>query len=155
MAKITGTIRRLLFSTPSETVRSLGLLILRLGTGGLMVFGHGWGKLSNFSEGAANFGDPIGLGPTVSFALVVFAEFFCGIALAFGLLTRLALVPLVVAMAVAAFVHHAQDPLFVATSGMPAKEFALLYLIPFLALFFTGPGRYSVDGLLGRGSGRP
>jgi putative oxidoreductase len=75
-----------------------------------------------------------------------------------GLGTRLAAAVVVVSMAVAAFVAHGGDPwtmgrayeIFLAgeTSYPASKEPALLYLIPFLALTFTGAGRFSIDGLL-------
>jgi len=64
-------------------------------------------------------------------------------------------VPVVFAMAGAAFVVHAGDPLSMQTAAEAffsgesenwfSKEPALLFLIPFLSLAFTGPGRLSVD----------
>jgi putative oxidoreductase len=71
----------------------------------------------------------------------VFAEFFCSILLILGLFTRLAAIPLVIGMAVAAFVVHGADP-------FAAKELSLLYLFIYVALIFTGPGRHSVDYVL-------
>lgn len=118
-----------------------GLLVLRLGVGGLMLFAHGWDKLVHFQSVKAHFPDPIGLGSTVALSLVVFAEFFCALAVCLGLLTRYVVVPLIITMAVAAFIIHADDP-------FAKKEFALLYLIPFLSLFFTGPGKYSLDSYM-------
>ena len=85
---------------------SLGLLLLRVGAGGLIAYAHGWDKLSHFSEKAANFGDPLHIGPRLSLGLVTFAEFFCAIAIILGLATRFAAVPLVIAMGVAAFLVH-------------------------------------------------
>ena len=125
-----------------ETIPSIGLLVLRLGTGGFLLFGHGLGKLLTFSQKAATFADPIGLGPVVSFALVVFAEFFCSIAIMLGLTTRLAAIPIVIFGLVAVFVQHAADP-------FGDKELALLYLVPALALAFTGAGRFSIDAGIG------
>jgi putative oxidoreductase len=43
-------------------------------------------------------------------------------------------------MAVAAFVVHRGQPL-------PERELALLYLVGFVGLMLTGPGRYSIDEL--------
>lgn len=122
---------------------STGLLILRLGIGGYMA-SHGWGKLrmllnNNFEM----WRDPIGVGDTASLALAVFGEFVCPLLVMIGLATRLAAVPTAITMAVAAFVVHANDPWTM--GGGASKEPALLYLIPFLALIFTGPGRLSID----------
>jgi putative oxidoreductase len=122
---------------------SLGLLALRVGTGGLMIYGHGWDKLSHFGEKSKTFGDPLNLGPTLSLGLVTFAEFFCSILLIIGLATRFAAFPLAVAMGVAGFIHHAADPWM-------KKELAFVYLVAFIALMFTGGGPLSLDALLFR-----
>ena len=141
-----------------EMLTSAGLLILRLGIGGYMV-AHGWGKVGMLRAGAyEQFGDPIGLGPQLSLVLVVFAEFACALLVMLGLATRLAALPLVFAMGVAAFVAHAADP-WTAGAGferfmagetqMPlSKEPAMMFFVVFLALVFTGPGRFSLDSLL-------
>lgn len=132
------------FMTPEREalLRDAGLLLLRLGIGLLMAFSHGLGKVQKFLAGGPyQWADPIGLGPGVSLFLAGGAEFFCALAIAVGLATRLAALPLAFTMAVAAFVVHAQDP-------FAKKEFALLFLIPTLALVLTGPGRFSLDALI-------
>lgn len=147
-----------------DTPASIGLLILRLGIGGFLA-SHGWGKVQMVLAGSYDqFGDPIGLGSGASLVLVMIAEFVCSILVMIGLGTRFAAVLPVVAMAVAAFVAHAADPwtmgggaaLFMsgASQSWASKEPALLFLLPFLALVFTGAGRFSVDHLLGRGRRR-
>ena len=73
----------------------------------------------------------------------VFCEVVCAVLLIVGLLTRPASLGLVFTMAVAGFVVHGADPLFM--GGGPSKEPALLYLAAYLLLLFTGPGRYSLD----------
>ena len=125
------------------TAVSFGLLIVRLGTGLMMAVGHGWGKITSFNELAMKFPDPLGLGPGLSAALVVFAEFFCAIAVALGLFTRGAAVPLIITMAIAGFVIHGDDP-------FGKQELAFMYLTVFATLFFTGAGKFSVDRLFGR-----
>lgn len=118
----------------------IGLFFLRAVIGSLMIM-HGFGKFQNLVAGQTGFLDPIGIGPTASLVLVVVAEFFCAILLVIGAFTRLALVPLIFTMLVAFFIFHGSDPL-------PDKELALIYLVCFMALFITGPGRYSLDYLL-------
>lgn len=143
-----------------EMSASVGLLILRLGIGGYLIT-HGWGKLQMLlAGGAEKFGDPIGLGSALSLALVTTSEFLCALLIIFGLATRLAALPVVISMSVAAFVVHAGDPWTMATAANAffsgasktwfSKEPALLYLIPFLSLVFTGGGRLSIDGLIAR-----
>src|SRR5262245_40280989 len=115
---------------------SFGLLILRVGFGAFMA-SHGWGKLQMLLAGESeNFADPIGVGKWLSLVLAVFAEFVCALLVVVGLGTRLAAIPPAITMAVAAFVVHANDPLTMGPG--PSKEPALLFLIPFATLFFTG-----------------
>jgi putative oxidoreductase len=82
-----------------------------------------------------------------------------------GWLTRLAAVPVVISMGVAAFVAHAGDPLSSETAAKAffagrsttwvSKEPALLFLIVFLAFFFTGAGGLSIDEAIRRRRARP
>lgn len=116
----------------------LGLLLLRIGIASLMLFGHGFEKLVGFSEKAVHFPDPLGVGSAISLGLTVFAEFFCSIAILFGFFTRYATIPLIITMLVAILIIHGDDP-------WSKKEFATLYLVPYVALLFAGSGRYSID----------
>lgn len=121
---------------------NLGLLLLRLSAGGFMLT-HGYPKLQRLLAGEMRFGDPLSLGPEVSLVLAVFAEFFCAILVMLGLGTRLATIPLIVTMAVAAFIAHGADP-------FGRKEMALLYLVSFVVLLLTGGGKFSLDNFVGR-----
>lgn len=115
------------------------LLLMRLVFGLCMVYGHGWRKLGRLFGGEEiTFADPFGIGPAPSLALVVFAEVVCAVLLAIGLFTRLALIPLIITMLVAAFGAHWADP-------FSDKEMAILYLTAYTALILTGPGWFSVD----------
>ena len=127
--------------TQPGPVASLGLLILRLGAGGMMIYGHGLDKLMNFAEKKAGFPDPLGFGTEISLALAVFGEVVCAGAVAIGLLTRLAAIPAATTMGVAAFLYHSADP-------FKDRELALVYMVMFVAILFTGPGRYSIDAKL-------
>lgn len=120
---------------------SLGLLLLRLWVGLIMALSHGWAKLTTYGERADQFPDPLGVGSPVSLGLTIFAEFFCALAFAAGLFTRAVAIPLIITMVVAAFVIHGDDP-------FGKKELALLFAAPFVAVFVTGPGRYSLDRLI-------
>lgn len=114
------------------------LLILRLVTGVLMLT-HGWGKMDTlFTGNPIQFADPIGLGAHFSLALTVFAEFLCSILLIIGLFTRLAAIPLLITMLVAALIIHAND-------AFGKQEFPLLYSVIFLTIAMIGAGKYSLD----------
>ena len=59
-----------------------------------------------------------------------------------GLVTRIVLIPMMASMAVAFFDVH--------DGMMPDGELSLIYMVVFLILFMTGPGRYSVDAIIDR-----
>jgi putative oxidoreductase len=119
------------------------LLLLRVVAGSAMMM-HGYGKLVNFKTMLAKgFADPFGLGQTVSLSLTVFAEFFCAIFVILGIFTRLASIPVIICMSVAFFSAH-NAHLF--SDG----ELAGIYLTIFTVILFVGPGRVSVDRLIGK-----
>ncbi len=103
-------IRSILDNTTRHVPGSIGLLVLRVGTAGMMIYSHGWDKLSGFAEKSAVFPDPLGIGSVASLGLATFAEFFCAVAILFGFATRVAALPLVINMLVAALLFHAADP---------------------------------------------
>ena len=125
------------FLSANAISADLGLLVLRLFSG-IALLTHGYPKFQKVLEGNMQFGDPLGLGTATSLYLSAFAEFICAILIILGFLTRFATIPLIINMAVACFIVHAAD-------DFGTKELSLLYLGMFLALFFTGPGKYSVD----------
>jgi putative oxidoreductase len=114
-----------------------GILILRVGIALLMIT-HGYAKLGKFLSGDRSFADPIGIGEELSLIMAIGAEFFGSILMILGLATRAVLIPLIFTVSVILFVVHGNDP-------FENKEHALLFLIPYVTLFFTGPGKYSLD----------
>jgi putative oxidoreductase len=123
-------------------VTDIGLFILRVSSGAFMLFAHGYPKLLRVFSGAEiKFADPLGIGVFPSLIVATFAEFFCSIFLIIGLFTRLSLIPLIITMFVAGFIHHAPDP-------FATKEKALLFLAVYVALMLTGPGKYSLSRFL-------
>ncbi|MCW5519568.1 DoxX family protein [Aureitalea sp. L0-47] len=115
----------------------LGLLILRIGFSGMMLV-HGIPKLLDVLQGDFGFGDPIGLGATVTKILAVIGEVICPLLIIIGYKTRLAAIPALITMLVAAFVVHASDP-------FGTKEKALMFACAFLVIALTGAGKISVD----------
>lgn len=130
----------------------LGLLLIRLMFGASMGVA-GYSKLENFSTMAkddfwVNQIDFFGLTGGPLLGLVIFAEFFCSLLLIFGLLTRLALIPLLICSfyifaIVSGGVYHINDYGFQFDPAFP-------YFIVYVALFFTGAGRYSLDHVISR-----
>jgi putative oxidoreductase len=90
--------------------------------------------------------DSIGLSPGYFMALMAGSvEFFGGILLLLGLLTRLSSVALSFTMVVAIFAVHFQNGLFMSNNGY---EFALALFAISLALVFQGGGKFSLDAIL-------
>ncbi len=117
----------------------LALLLLRLVMGGFMIYGHGWPKLLRlFGEADIRFLDFMGLGPNISLGLAVFAEVICALLVMAGCYTRLAVLPLIFTMGIAAFVANAGQP-------FADMEKALLFLVSFLVIGIAGAGWYSID----------
>lgn len=108
--------------------------------------GHGLGKLMKlFSGEEIQFFSFLGLPANISLGLAVFAEFIACIFIIIGYKTRLAALPLIITMLVAAFVVHGSDPWFMYGTEGGSKEPAIIYLIGFLAIYCLGSGKYSVD----------
>ncbi len=118
----------------------LGILLLRLVFGGLFIY-IGYGKIEHYHQYLPMFKDYIGLGVKTSYNLVIFAEFFCGILVSIGLLTRLAVIPVLIAMIVVVFIA-------LKDKGFNDKQLAFLFLILSLVIFVLGSGKYSADALL-------
>jgi putative oxidoreductase len=110
---------------------------------GLMFACHGGQKILNFPPGGH------GMPPGVMGALGAWIELAGGFLIAFGLLTRIAAFISSGEMAVAYFMVHANGGFFpIQNHG----EGAVFYCWFFLFVFFYGPGRWSIDALIKRGS---
>ena len=119
---------------------NVGIMLLRVGLG-VLLLSHGYDKMIKFDTLSQKFMNFMGLGSTVSLALLVFAEFFCSIFLILGLFTRLAVIPIIIAMFVAFGVAH-HFHLF--SDG----EKAFLFLLTGITILLCGPGRISIDGIM-------
>lgn len=122
-----------------EKLISLLILAVRIFFG-VLFFVHGLDKMINFSALSETFPSVLGLGSYMSLMLSVFCEFCCSLLLIAGLLERIILLPMIISMGVAFFdIHDAM---------MPEGELSLIYLVIFIILFVTGPGRYSLDYMI-------
>jgi putative oxidoreductase len=80
--------------------------------------------------------------------MAAFAEVVGGVLLAIGLLTRPAALLLVIHFVVVVLVAHAGDALGDRELGILFGTVALLFML-------AGPGRFSLDAVIGRTIGRP
>lgn len=135
---------RKLFSTGvSDNAFTFAMLVLRIGAASLLLMQHGLDKLMHFSARAAHFADPFHIGSTTSLAMVLFAEVFCSVFVILGLFTRLASIPIIIAMAVALFYANGGD-------FFGKGELAGLYLVCFITILFNGPGKVSLDNFIAK-----
>ncbi|OIK29462.1 DoxX family protein [Streptomyces malaysiense] len=130
--------------------RDLGLLLLRLGTGGVLA-AHGAQKLFGWFgghglEGTGQFMESVGYAPGKASATAAgLAETGGGTLLALGLATPAAGAAAAGAMAGAAAVH-APNGFFAQAGGY---EYAATLGLATVGLAITGPGRLSLDHALG------
>ena len=134
-----------LFRITQDRQASIALALVRVLTGVIFI-AHGAQKLFVFglagvSGGFAQMGIPM---PGVVGPFIALLEFFGGIALVFGLLTRLASLGLLFDMLGAIFLVHLKNGFFLPQG----YEFALLLLTTSAALVVAGAGRFSIDSVL-------
>lgn len=146
-------LNELLFNKSEENISRLAL---RVGVG-VILAAHGAQKLFGWFggyglEGTGQWMASIGLEPGYLMALAAgSAEFFGGIALIIGLLTRPAAIVSAFTMLVAMVVVHLEHGFFLATNGI---EFSLILLIGSAVIALQGAGKISVDAYLGNASVR-
>lgn len=133
--------KRILSVNNSAATTDMALLVARVGIGAIMLT-HGIPKMMMLFSGApVQFPPVMGLTPELSLGLAVFAEVLCSIFLMAGFATRLAVLPLIITMLVAALVFHGADP-------FAKQEPSLQFLLAYVVLLLAGSGRYSIDYLL-------
>ena len=97
-------------------------------------------------DGTGQWMESIGLAPGYFMALMAgSAEFFGGLFLLIGLLTRGSALVLAITMLVAIFTVHISNGFFMKDNGF---EYAFALFGASIALMFSGAGKYSVDAML-------
>ena len=137
-----------LFRSPSSRQLSIGLAVLRVAVAAVFI-NHGRQKLfvygfAGVTGAFTQMGVPF---PGLMGPLIGLLEFFGGIALLVGFLTRLLGVAFALDMLGAILLVQLKK-------GFSGYEFEFLLLAASAALFLTGAGRFSVDAFLA-GRGKP
>ena len=131
----------------------VALLLLRLAVGAVM-WAHGAQKLLGLFGGHGPHGFVrvvVGMGmPPAMGWLVIAVEFFGGIAVVLGVLSRLAALGFAVEMAVAVVKIHLANGFFMNWASVGGRgegfEYSLVLVAASLTLFLVGPGRYALFG---------
>jgi len=145
-----------MFKKLVSTSNDLALTILRL-TLGIVFFAHGAQKLLGWFggygfSGTMGFFTHIGLPAPVAF-LIIMTEFFGGLGLIVGFLTRIPAVGIGCEMIGAIFMVHMPNGFFMNWSGSQKGEgfeYHLLTIAVAAALLLRGAGPFSVDRALSK-----
>ena len=130
------------YLTTNSNYPSYGLLILRVTAGLLMVYNHGWGKITAGQEKWDRLGhaltDIIGFEFLSTFFgfMAAFSESVCALLIVFGFFTRPASILLLFTMFVASINHLIDGEL---------PELAIIYFAVTLVLILNGSGKFSLD----------
>lgn len=146
-----------LSSVPERYGVALGLVRIMVG---LVFVMHGGQKLFVYGiAGVAQSFQQMGIPfPEFSAVLATASEFGGGLLLLFGLLTRLAAIPMAFTMLVAILAAHWGKGFFASSGGY---EYALLLMVTLVGFAFAGSGAFALDNVVWRkreervGSARP
>jgi putative oxidoreductase len=134
-------------------LNDLALLLLRLGLGAIL-WAHGAQKLLGLfgghgPQGFVRLVSTLGLPASLAW-LVIAIEFLGGIAIALGVLSRLAALGFTVAMVVGIVKLHWANGFFMNWGAAGGRgegyEYPLLLAVVAFVLLLTGPGRFALFG---------
>ncbi|WP_299243354.1 DoxX family protein [uncultured Aquimarina sp.] len=128
----------LLSSNITKSKVDIALLVFRVCLALSLFNTHGLKKVFHFSETLEHIPDPLGIGGTLSTYFAIFANVVCPLFVMLGLLTRIAILPIISITLLGFFIVHISDPWVV-------KDVPLMYSLSFLVLLYLGPGSHSLD----------
>jgi len=139
----------------SSNLNDVALLIFRVMFGASLFLHHGWEKLTGFSRMAQHFPNPLHIGVYPTLAYATFADGICSLLVILGLVTRIASLCILINLAVVFFIVQ-RALSFSWLPGAPAGarpggeiELVFVYLAGYLLLFLAGPGKFSLDAMIG------
>lgn len=131
-----------MFNTSNNALH-VALLIVRIGFGIIFML-HGWPKITGGVDTWSGIGGAMAVtgldfAPAFWGFMASLAEFGGGLLLVFGFLTRPAAALMLITMLVAILMHSAQG------DGLTTILHPLKGLVVFIALLYSGAGKYSLD----------
>jgi putative oxidoreductase len=133
-----------------DSVAPYSYALIRFIAGAILVY-HGYNKLFGgiINGVATNVVTPLGLPDPILWAYFLgILECFGGAALAIGFLTRPIALMLVVEFLIITYWHFGNGYGFSSPKG--GYEYPLVLLVLYIAIFFRGAGRCSVDRMIGK-----
>jgi putative oxidoreductase len=133
-----------------ENIAPCSYALIRFVAGAVVVY-HGYAKLfGGFAVPVAqNVIAPLGFPAPLAWAYFLgILEFFGGIALALGLLTRPLALLFFIQFIFVTYWHSGNGYFF--TSQRGGWEFPALMMVVYFAIFFRGGGRCSIDKMIGK-----
>ncbi|MDE7134978.1 MAG: DoxX family protein [Rikenellaceae bacterium] len=121
----------------------LGLLVLRLGVGGMMLI-HGLSKIIGGIGAVKYLVEAAGMPSFLAYGVYV-GEVIAPLMIVFGWRTRLGALLLAVNCIVAAVMYHPGGYLSLGATGGWSLELVGLYFLCALVLVVTGGGRYAIN----------
>ncbi len=129
------------------TYSNLARLFMRLFVG-IMLMQFGIRHLVNFTVMRDTFPAVLGMGHEASLICMIIIELLCSLFIMVGFLTRIAIIPPIVAMLIAEY-HILHDMLpdtsIYAIDSIQPGYLPLMFIGIFLFLMLSGPGKISVD----------
>ena len=132
------TLQKVFSYQPEFLSQDITLLLFRVLVSLSMINTHGMKKLLDFEGTVQHIPDPLGVGGEVSAVIAIMANIIAPIFVILGLGTRLAILPILSVTLMGFFIVHGNDP-------WPIRDVPLMYSLVYLALFFLGAGKYSLD----------
>lgn len=123
------------------------LLIFRIVTGGTMMV-HGYPKLKDGAKQAGEWMKSMGIPPWTA-TLAMALEFFGGILLITGFLTRLVSAFIALFMISNIIMKKTKMKASYISQNKPSYEVDVLYLLIAVTITIIGPGTFSIDHLIG------
>jgi putative oxidoreductase len=133
----------------------IALLVMRIIAGLTLFSCSGASKLFHLDSLLSSRVDPLGAGSLAPAAMIyaAFALGVCTLLVVAGFATRYAALFTVISLAATFFlIDHSLSTNLLDPGHNSHPEVTWLYMCAFLALVFTGPGRYSLDWILSKSS---
>ena len=132
------TLQKVFSYQPEFLSQDITLLLFRVLVSLSMINTHGMKKLLDFEGTVQHIPDPLGVGGETSAVIAIIVNIIAPIFVILGLGTRLAILPILSVTLMGFFIVHGNDP-------WPIRDVPLMYSLVYLALFFLGAGKYSLD----------